>query len=115
MKLRSGESTTDCGHGVGRLHLLVDKDGSEKSRVLGAVIASLKGNHNRIDKYFLVIDPTGKAVPSMLGSALHSNEEGLSIPAKSMCKPLKGKLTHCQEKHKGAPELVVMDELAMMS
>ena len=83
--------------------------------MLDAVITSLKDDDNCIDNNFLVMSPTGKAVSNTCGSSLHSNKEGLSVLVKTVCKPLQGKLTHCQGKCKGILKLVVIDEHAMMS
>ena len=60
--------------------------------MLGTVIATLKEKDNHIDDNFLVIGPNRKNASSKCGSALHSNEEGLSAPAKKTYQELGIKL-----------------------
>ena len=55
---------------------------NRKTHVLDVVITTLKENDNHVDENFLVMAPTGKAASNTRGSTLHSNKEGLSMPAK---------------------------------
>ena len=77
--LNEGESSTDGGDNIGRLHMLLGAGGCGKSFVIDAVITTLTSNHGWNKDKYSVHATTGKAATNVNGSTFQNFKDGLGI------------------------------------
>eukprot|EP00957_Ditylum_brightwellii_P103349 7876131-Ditylum_brightwellii.AAC.1 len=78
--LPSGQSSTDGGNDVGRLHILFGQVGGGKSYAFNAILTTLTFEHNlNADNY--KVCATSCKLPTLIGgSTFHSHKEGFGLP-----------------------------------
>eukprot|EP00957_Ditylum_brightwellii_P043003 3257514-Ditylum_brightwellii.AAC.1 len=107
--LPSGQSSSDGGSDVGRLHILLGQGGGGKSYAINAIITTLTSEHNYNADNYKVCATTGKAATLIGGSILHSHKEGFGqFVGRASYSPLSDKaLADQQEKCKDLKLLIV--------
>eukprot|EP00957_Ditylum_brightwellii_P067464 5120896-Ditylum_brightwellii.AAC.1 len=73
--LPSGQSSTDSGSDVGRLHILLGKVVGGKYYAIDAILTTLTSENSFTADNYNVCATTGKAASLIRGSTLHAHKE----------------------------------------
>ena len=113
--LPSGQSSTDGGSDVGRLHILLGQGGGGKSYAIDAILTTLTSEHNFTAENYKVCATTGKAASLIGGSTLHAHKEGFGLPCgQAKYRPLTGQALADQQENFKDVKLLIVDEFSML-